>query len=369
MNGGVLGKILSKLGADYGDDAARQIIGQYGDDITKRGANSFLSRAVDGAELPPTMLAYHGIPAHKLEAVAKMDDYLVNPSIQSVNPSVNPGGDFGEIILLANKKMVSPTSRGVHTFNRDVYSPRFPELTDDGMIAGTKKWASADNVSQYMNKQKVVGGEGGYFANTPAVVAAKNAKKFKSIRDMVENQGTIQPYADTHKAIGQFSDDTAAAIGRLEKQYPGTDYSWQYAKDDAENIMAGKAAEVAHDPADVSNLLDIVKRSKTLPTDYFETKNTNPVKLSEFSGAIIPHNLDNKKVLEMLQRNNVPIVRKYDMGAYDPLDKSGNQNIDLKNILIDLAKENRFTTPYLLGGAGALPILGGLLGSSNQENV
>lgn len=367
MNGGVLGKILSKLGADYGDDAARQIIGQYGDDITKRGANSFLSRAVDGAELPPTMLAYHGLPAEKLKMAAQVDDYLVNPSIQTVDPTKNMGGDFGEIVLLANKDLVNPNKRAVSTFNRDIYSPRFPEVDPEGMIAGTKQWASADNLSRYMNKQGTKAAESGFRGLHPGSVAARKAKKFTSIRDMVENQQQIRPYDEVHGALDKYSDDLAGAVGNMaDSDTSGSFYGWQNAEEDMLDMLKGKQAFNARTPEQYAAVNSLAERAKTLPTDYFETKVTRPVKISEFSGALLPEGFDDAKVLEMLKRNNIRTIRNYDPKAYS---NNMNQNESLRQSLADLAKENRFTTPYLLGGAGALPILGGLLGSSNQENI
>lgn len=47
-----LGSIFKKLSSSYGDDTARNIVGNYGDDIAELGNKSLLGRYTSGEALP-----------------------------------------------------------------------------------------------------------------------------------------------------------------------------------------------------------------------------------------------------------------------------------------------------------------------------
>ena len=362
-----LGKILGKLSSNYGDDIARDIVGNYGDDIAKKGMDSFLGRTISGhADDIPTMVTYHGIPADKLKmAASQMDGYLVNPSIQNVDPVKNMGGDFGEIVLLGNKDMVNPVKPSVESFNRDIYSPRFPQIDDDGLIQGTKTFATPNTVSKYMNKQGTRGVEYNTLGLDPAVIASKNAKKFSTLRDIIENQGNLQQYDKVKKAINGYSNDLFGMVDDIHNKNMEHGIDYDTVMSDIDALLSKRSVQPSIGTDD-RNIVDSFRKSiADLPTDYFETKVKRPVKINEFTGAILPEDFADQEVLDILARNDIPIVKRYNQNA---LMSEGNQNHSLKNALTELSKQDRFTTPYLLGAAGLLPtagILGSLFGSDD----
>lgn len=372
---GALGKIFSSLSSNYGDDVARNIVGNYGDDVIKKGMNSFLGRTVSGqADDVATMVAYHGIPADKLKlAATQMDNHLVNPSIQSVNPAKNMGGDFGEIVLLGNKDLVNPMNNNVQSFNRDVYTPRFPSIDDEGMIASTNKLATPNSVSEYMNKAGMRGAEE-IFNNmelAPGVIAAKNAKRFKGLRDMVESQGNIQQYPQVKSGIQSYENNLFDLVDEIYNRNMERGVDWDTVVSDANSILNNKRISPTIGADDIQQLNELKKGIGKLPTDYFETKITRPVKLNEFTGAILPDDMVDPDILNILEQNNIPIVKRYDQTARI---NNGDQNASLQKALTELSKQDRFTTPYLLGTAGLIPtagILGSLLmgGQSDQQQM
>lgn len=372
MGGGILADLLTNLTQKYGADVSRSLFSAYGDDVAKKGANSFLARELAGTNTTPKMVAYHGLTEDKMsDVIGTMDDYLVNPSIQSVDPAKNMGGDFGEIVLLANKDLVNSAKPGVASYNRDVYSPRFPQIDDEGNIAFSNIMATPESVSRHMNKHKTVASEQGFWGGIhPATVAARQAKKFKNVRDMVEHQDNILPYPEVHQQLDNFSDDLSGTIGKMSDEInrQGSNYGWSEAEADLTDILKNKPAFYEY-PQDVLDSITNVKQtSKKLPTDYFETKVTRPVKLSEMSGAILPDDLNDPRILAALERNGIPVLDRYKRNA---LINDDNQNASLQEALKRLTDADRLAKPYLLGTAGALPIggsiLAALLGGGNEQ--
>lgn len=364
MNGGsILSQLVTNLTEKYGKDVARTAFSSYGDDVAKKGANSFLARELAGTNNVPKMVSYHSLPEDKMEmAINSMDSHLVNPSFQNVDPAKNMGGDFGEIVLLGNKDLVNSAKPNVASYNRDVYSPRFPQIDDEGNIAFSNIQANADSVSRHMNKSATVGSEEGFWGGLhPATLAAKQAKKFKNVRDMVEHQDNIMPYDVTRTDLDSFRDDLADTVGSMSDtiEKGGSNYGWSEAEADLADMMKGKAAFYDYTPEQLAQIDSMRKRSKTLPTDYFETKVTRPVKLDEISGAILPEDFNNAKILAEFERRGIPVVDRYNRKA---MINDDNQNSSLQAALQRLTSKDRLSTPYLLGTAGAIPTAGALAG-------
>lgn len=124
---------------------------------------------------------------------------------------------------------------------------------------------------------------------------------------------------------------------------------------------------IGHYGDDIMNRYNLLMdRTKKLPTDYFETKVTRPVKMNEFSGAVLPEGFDNPAIMSAFERNNIPVMGRYNPNAHI---NDMQQNESLQSLLTELAKGDRFKTPYLMGGAGVLgggSILGGLLTGDNN---
>lgn len=71
------------------------------------------------------LLVVHNTTANKLAQANKLGGLAV-PSVAVVNKNF-PMENFGEITLIANKRLIDPKEdRAAKTFNADVYSPRFP---------------------------------------------------------------------------------------------------------------------------------------------------------------------------------------------------------------------------------------------------
>lgn len=372
MNGGgILQSLIKGFTNKYGDDITRDAFAHYGDDVMKKGSNSFLAKELAGTGNTPKMVSYHGISEDKLtEALNKMDGNLVNPSIQSVDPFKNMGGDFGEIILLGNKKLVNSNSPNVSTFNRDVYSPRFPKIDDEGNIAFSNTFATPRSVSEHMNKQGMKGAEE-IFDNmelSPGVIAAKNAKKLGTVRDIVQSQSNIQPYKTVKGEIQQYENNLFDMVDDIYNKN-SENVDWDIVTGDINSLLNNQRVSPSIDPDSIAQVNTFKKNISKLPTDYFETKVTRPVKLNEFTGAILPDDFANPEILAALEKYGVPIVDRYDMKARI---NNGDQNAALQESLKRLTKQDRFKTPYLLGTAGAIPtagILGSLLGNNEQERM
>lgn len=382
MGGELLQKLLSSVKANYGDDLARSIFSNYGDDVASRGSKSFLSRAMAGqADDVPKMIGYHGIPSNKFsDVIAHTDGKFINPSLQMVDPLKGTGRDYGDMVFIAKKELMNSQKPGINAFNRDVYSPRFPQVTDtpEGMIIDrTGKFASPDALSAEMNRSAIQGGEGGMMNNAqPGALAGLKAKKLKSIRDIVENSDNIQPYDVTREGLSSFSDDTANTIDKMADPYrsgssnPYDMSSWDDGVDDLVRMFKGQRQHEMSKLSDEGRAIGdaLIKRAKTLPTDYHETKITRPVDISEFAGVALPEGFDDPRILKYLEDAKMPI-----MGRYDPLAEmaDGTQNSSLQTLLQQLTKGDRFKSPHTLGFAGGLlgggSILGSLFGGNDNQ--
>lgn len=131
MGGGVLSKLFSKVLASAGDDVASKVASQYSDDAIRTLARS---SADDIAATQGNLIATHQLTPHKLAQVADLDGF-VQPSMAVVDPSKGtnflPGSDFGDIVMVANRNTVKPTrgAGGTIIGDRDIYSPRFPDVS------------------------------------------------------------------------------------------------------------------------------------------------------------------------------------------------------------------------------------------------
>lgn len=367
----MLQKILQQLTSKYGDDVARNVFSNYGDDVAKRGAKSFIARELAGTSKAPNMIAYHSLPEEKLlDVINKTDDYFVNPSIQSVNPAVNMGGDFGEIAMIAKKDLVNSMKPGVNSYNRDIYSPRFPDITDDGLIAGTKKFASPNNLSDYMNRSAIKGSEHSLNTLNTGSLAGRKAKKFKNVRDIVENQGNIGEYGEVHNELNKYRDDISDLIGDMSKHSgePGGLYNFSEAEADLLDMTKGMKPFYDYPDEIMGRYNLLMDRTKNLPTDYFETKLTRPVKMNEFAGVVLPDDFNNEAILRAFERNNIPIMGRYNPNAHI---NDMRQNSSLQEVLTKLTQGDRFKSPHILGVGGMLAgggLLSGLLGGSDTPD-
>lgn len=371
MNGGVLGNIFKKVANRYGDEAMN-IMFDYGGDIAERGKDSFLyNQFTRGGQKYDPLLVGHSLSKEAL--VHNLDNYdgqLINPSIQVLNPKNSNGSisRYGDVFLLGNKSMVNPENPQVNAYSRDIFSPRHPSITTDDLgkstIADTNIPATKDNISQYMRDQPMIDSGGkAYVGGQSAALAARMSHDYKYLGDMIKDQGNL---SDSFKALSEY-DRNHDAIQKLGMKEGNIEYVHELYGDDGRKYLdninknlldmhAGKPIDTPYQ-AEYADLYDKIKNS---PTEYFEVKHTKPLDLKQFTTAFVPEERYGDTIDPALKQ------RLVDMGIdVVPYNGRFSMNDTINNYI---KKKDRFTTPYLLGGAGALPILGSLFSGSSDNN-
>lgn len=329
------------------------------------GREALISALTNDSANPPELVTYHSVGTDKLKkALNNFGSDIVNPSLQVVNPEINPGTKYGDIILLGDKDMFFNKGRyGVldadgktNAYTRDVYSPRVPDYTEtksgDRYIEGTRKPYTAQNVSDYMNKQGVKAVESNWA--TPGSVAATQSKRFTNLADILEYADKLGPKDANRKAFDDFGEflsnkvwDYAEKTGHMgDNPYISIDNITTEIQDALNGRYMPDDFYGLRTPDGQKLLSDIRQEINKLPTDYFELKMNRPVELKEFSGAILPNDYADEEVLNALKNAGVKV-----MGNYDP----NNMDATLQDTLKNITKgKNRFKTPYMLGLAGLL---------------
>ena len=361
------------------------IFREYGGN-TSLGKNTIADILTDQTNTPPSLVGYHSVDTDKLKkALNDTQGQIVNPSLQIVNPEINPGKSYGDIILLGDKDMyfnkgdfgVVDTWGKSNAYSRDIYSPRVPNYTEKNgqkFIEGTRKEYTPKNISEYMNKQGKKAAESSF--SSPGSVASTKARQFKNISDILSEYKLLGEQSANSKAFDEFGDllyNEAENI-RKNSQVGMRDNNGfaaiQEIVDDIQKVLSGKRLEDDFYSITTGKGAESVQRIKDainkLPTDYFEAKVNRPLELSEFSGAILPSGYDDKEILQALEDAGVQVMGEYNYGG------SMNQRTkSLQDTLKNITKgKNRFTTPYILGVGGLLgggSILGSLLSGANNK--
>lgn len=324
----------------------------------------------------PKLVSYHGVSTDKLKkALDNFGGDIVNPSLQVVNPEINPGTEYGDVILLGNKDMffnknpygMVDAGGKTNAYTRDVYSPRVPDYTEtksgDRYIEGTRKLYTSKNVSDYMNKQGTKAVESNWA--TPGSVAAAQSGRFNNLSEILDYADKLGPKDTNKKAFDDFGEflskrvsDYAEKTGHMSENPFITINDLTSEVQDALNGRYMTDDFYGLRTPDGQKLLsDIRQEIKKLPTDYFELKVNRPVELKEFSGAILPEGYNDQEVLDALKRSGVEVLGNYD---------KENMDASLQKTLKSLTKDkNRFTTPYMLGLAGLLGT-GGIAAAATQ---
>ena len=362
--------IYNKLVEDYGPEKTREIMAYYGGDIgksAKSGQNSFLGKLLTGEEVEDPLVMYHGVHTDKLKEILDLaektsNEYAIpSPSLQVVNPNVNAGTSYGDVILLGNKSIpggIDPYRGGAdygskyNLYSRDVYSPRKPDIeykNGKPYIKGTRKPATPQNISDYMNKQGVKAVESNR-ANSGSM-AATQAKRLKSPLEAIKNSDMIKAQEELDEAFDNWERDLGDSIGKfldkyMEKNPDANRFSYHdYIADEIQNAMAGGPAWEG-DPYGIWTdegrkvVADLKKKAANLPTAYFEAKAKRAVPLREFGGAILPEGYADERILKALEKSGISVL-----GYYDPK----NYQESMKSVLRSLIKDkDRFNTPYMM---------------------
>lgn len=382
--------IYNKLVEDYGPEKTREIMAYYGGDIgksAKSGQNSFLGKLLTGEEVENPLVMYHSVATDKLKAILDIaeetsNEYAIpNPSLQVVNPNVNAGSSYGDVILLGNKSIpggIDKYSGGpdysskYNLYSRDVYSPRRPNIEyKNGIptISGTRKLASPQNISDYMNKQGVKAVESQWA--TSGSMAATQAQRLKNPLEAIKNADLIKAQEELDEIFDDWDSELDGVIKKfldkyMEKNPDANRFSFHdYIADELQNAMAGGPAWEG-DPYGIWTnegrevVADLKKKAANLPTAYFEAKSNRAVPLREFGGAILPEGYSDERVLKALEKSGINVL-----GHYDP----SNYQESMKSVLKSLIKDkDRFNTKYLYSVLAGLFGLGSIIGANNSSD-
>ena len=362
--------IYNKLVEDYGPEKTRGIMAYYGGDIgksSKSGQNSFLGKLLTGEEVENPLVIYHGVGTNKLKEILDIteetsNEYAIpNPSLQVVNPNVNAGSSYGDVILLGNKSIpggINPYTGGpdygskYNLYNRDIYSPRKPNIEyKNGIptISGTRKLATPQNISDYMNKQGAKAVESNWA--TPGSMAATQSQRLKNPLEAIKNSDMIKAQEELDEIFENWDRELDGGISKfldkyMEKNPDANRFSvHDYIAEEIQNAMAGGPAWEG-DPYGIwtdegrNVVADLKKKAANLPTAYFEAKANRAVPLREFGGAILPEGYADDRVLNALDKSGISVL-----GYYDP----NNYQESVKSVLSSLIKDkDRFNTPYMM---------------------
>jgi hypothetical protein len=267
------------------------------------------------------MMGIHNTRERGIEMADKLGGLPV-PSMAIVNPE-HGFRSYGDISLVAPPWLVEP-GKGNPVFASDVYSPRFPHLSDEGdkifkgyTNMGNRRYAplTLDNVVKEM-KGNIRGGEGGSYgagsvraAVTPQI---KNMKQMDKERVRLVDKETFEPlkeeannklfeFADKYSPLSKYgtgfgySNDVANVLAEVPKRGVGA----------FKDIFTEVTPEMREDAYSYLNYL------RDMPTQYFEAKPQRGVALEEFAGAVVPHDLP-LPILDVLRRRGVGLIEEYD---------------------------------------------------------
>lgn len=143
-----LGSIFSGMFKDKADDVASTLAHNYSDDVLNKLARS---SADDIAAQQGNLIATHQLFPDKLKGAAELGGF-VQPSMAVIDPNKGsnfmPGSGFGDIVMVANRDTINPAKKAMKNVigDRDIYSPRFPQVSYEPNMDAIKQLA--DNTMQ-----------------------------------------------------------------------------------------------------------------------------------------------------------------------------------------------------------------------------
>lgn len=189
--------------------------------------------------------------------------------------------------------------------------------------AGRKKLYSLENIMEYMTGR--VRGQENFFYGAGSI-KSKISKKLFGADEVRANKDLILPDAETKEIHDAMQDELGQLIEEIKSQseWKNTDSFGLYdqiGKDIASvgtTITPAKVKSALRkagvsDPSTelVEKTQDYLKRLQKSPVGYFETKPQRVVKLNEFSGALVPNNID-PEIKSILEKQGLKVVE------YDP---------------------------------------------------
>tara|TARA_Y100000296_G_scaffold62619_1_gene72771 strand:+ start:53 stop:1249 length:1197 start_codon:yes stop_codon:yes gene_type:complete len=286
------------------------------DKIAKVVANNpYLKGVKEGDEL----IGIHNLSADNLEHAHELGGLPV-PSI-AITKANAPLEGFGDISLIANQKMVAP-SRGNPVFGADAYSRRYPtiEYHNDvdkifkGFTRGGKRRYAPHTLENVVKEMKgaVPNSEG--FSYGAGSLRSEYAPKFRSLRGIQKARDQV---VSEKEMIGVKDEMNERLLELVDDLLP---YDKHYSKyelgyGDTVSARLGPKERLSDYYDDIPpDLLKKINQYKadliTSPTAYFEAKPQRGVRLDEFSGAVVPHNVD-PRALDILHRRGIADVEHW----------------------------------------------------------
>lgn len=177
-----------------------------------------------------------------------------------------------------------------------------------------------ENASKVMNKEKIRGGEN-FFPSLGSIRAnvSKELKTFKSIKDSKDLLKTGDEFTKIREVYEKTFDDVVDSLSKYGNSTEKNSFiKNSRERDGISNYLAtGNKKDLSYSFKDIpeielQKLDDIRIELQSMPTEYFETKFKRPVKINEFSHAVIPNDTP-KEVLDILKENNISFT-KYKSG-------------------------------------------------------
>jgi hypothetical protein len=283
---------------------------------TKKATKTFAVPMAPETSKP--LMGLHNINERKLGMVQRLGGLPV-PSIAVVNPEHKFEG-FGDISLVAPKTLVTPKS-GNPVYASDVYSARFPALSDDetkifrGYTDNGRRYSplTLANAVREMKGNPRNAENMNYGAGS---VRAVVTPQFRSMGEMQGARDRIIPSSD-FAPLKDEANDLLYALG--EKFIPHSKFARASVLDFPEQLA--EAARVGFRDLDYNyenlppELLDEARAYlgylRDMPTEYFEAKPQRGVGLEEFAGAIVPMDTSDE-VMQLLQSKGITDVQRYD---------------------------------------------------------
>lgn len=408
-----IGKYHYENGAKALKDFSRKIIEEVGDWIKPH-----LKGLYDKLKGESDLIARHNLYSDRLKFADEIGG-IANPSLAITKRGL-PFEKFGNITLVADKKMINPYYRKAKVFGADVYSPRYPlinaeydykklrELNEkvyessikyrenpnvskssildntifkeynkeglhrnidfqiyyldkiskdntkgidyndypqvreainkddvnyrkyiDGVFAditkdkkifkgytylGNKRYIplTLENLSKEL-KSNLRGGEN--FNYGAGSLRAKFTPEFKKINDIVKAKDKLINPEKFDEIKRNIDDELFEVIDTFE--YGNKD---RYRADSFIDIISdavrtkrsivSELNEFGFKNGDNQKLFEFLAKLKELPTEYFESIITRPVKLNEFKLALVPNDVSTE-VLNILEKNGINDIRKY----------------------------------------------------------
>jgi len=286
--------------------------------ISKKLANPYLKGVKEGDE----MIATHNLSEANLLEAHELGGLPV-PSI-GISKVKYPMDQFGDIALIPDQQMVTPSGRSNPVYSTDAYSKRFPEVdyTVDpprifkGFTHGGKRRYSdytLDNLVKMMKGDPRNAEDYFYGAGSLRAEHTPPFKNFKAMQKSRDKLISNKEMAQVKRRMSDEFEEIVDALGPYDK-HPSSYNSMGYM--DVVGARLGRKERLSdyYDdlPRDVLDKISKFKRNLIdAPTEYFEAKPQRAVRLGEFKGAVVPEGVTDR-TMEILKRfHKIDRIEKY----------------------------------------------------------